>query len=36
VVWLYLQISKKLGGNNIGGKHMKLQKLISSLHQLTN
>ncbi len=36
VVWLYLQISKKLGGNNTGGKRMKIEKLISSLHQLTN
>jgi hypothetical protein len=36
VVWLYLQISKKHAGNNSGGKRMKLQKLISSLHQLTN
>jgi hypothetical protein len=36
VVWLYLQISKKLGGKNTGGKRMKIQKLISSLHQLTN
>jgi hypothetical protein len=36
VVWLYLQISKKHSGNNTGGKRIKLQKLISSLHQLTN
>jgi hypothetical protein len=36
VVWLYLQISKKHAGNNSGGKRMKIQKLISSLHQLTN
>ena len=36
VVWLYMQISKKLGGNNAGGKRMKTEKLISSLHQLTN
>lgn len=36
VVWLYLQISKKHAGNNTGGKRMKIEKLISSLHQLTN
>lgn len=36
VVWLYLQISKNHTGNNTGGKRMKVQQLISSLHQLTH
>lgn len=36
VAWLYLQISKKHTGNNTGGKRMKVQQLISSLHQLTH
>ena len=36
VVWLYMQISKKNTGNNTGGKRMKVQQLISSLHQLTH
>ena len=36
VVWLYMQISKKHTGNNTGGKRMKVQQLISSLHQLTH
>ena len=36
VAWLYLQISKKHTGDNTGGKRMRIQQLISSLHQLTN
>ena len=36
VVWLYMQISKKNTGNNTGGKRMKVQQLISSLHQVTH
>lgn len=36
VVWLYMQISKKNTGNNTGGKRMKVERLISSLHQLTH
>ncbi len=36
MVWLYMQISKKHTGNNTGGKLMKVQQLISSLHQLTH
>lgn len=36
VVWLYMQISKKNTGNNTGGKRIKVQQLISSLHQLTH
>ena len=36
VVWLYMQISKKHTGNNTGGKRMKVERLISSLHQLTH
>lgn len=36
VVWLYMQISKKHTGNNTGGKRMQVERLISSLHQLTH
>jgi hypothetical protein len=36
VVWLYMQISKKHTGNNTAGKRMKVERLISSLHQLTH